>query len=129
MADISDAFPAMADSQKVQKEVKDNGAPHNSEDPLTGVSSSNIPKGEKSQDGDQGALHNGEGKADGLSKSIGLEVGNAPDEEAKQKRPSKAKEIWGKIGLDKVTVLMMLKGSIAPTIAVAFYQADSVSCR
>src|SRR3954469_15638153 len=49
------------------------------------------------------------------------------DGEKKVLKPSKFKEIWGKVGLDAGTVMMMFKGSIAPTIAVAFYQADSVS--
>jgi hypothetical protein len=49
-------------------------------------------------------------------------------EERKAERPSKAKQIWAKIGLDKGTVMMMFKGSVAPAVALAFYQADSVSC-
>ena len=72
-------------------------------------------------------------------------VGGGKDEGSPTK-PSKLKQLWEKIGLDLVTVLMMLKyvensqtpikglsltqthrGSIAPLIAVAFYQADTVA--
>jgi hypothetical protein len=48
-------------------------------------------------------------------------------EEEEEKKPSKLKEIWGKIGLDVGTVMMMFKGSVAPFVAIAFYQSDSVS--
>ncbi|KAJ6098814.1 hypothetical protein N7467_000349 [Penicillium canescens] len=37
------------------------------------------------------------------------------------------KKIWGKTGLDRPTVLLMMKGGIAPTIAVAIYQAMPVA--
>ncbi|KAF7909581.1 uncharacterized protein EAF01_003299 [Botrytis porri] len=45
----------------------------------------------------------------------------------KEKKPSKLKGIWGKLGLDAPTLMMMFKGSVAPTIAIAFYESDSVS--
>jgi hypothetical protein len=47
--------------------------------------------------------------------------------EIKEQKASKLKSIWSKIGLDIPTLLLMFKGSVAPTIAIAFYQADSVS--
>lgn len=54
--------------------------------------------------------------------------GEKPGQEVqeKEKKPSKLAEISAKIGLDKGTVMMMFKGSVAPTIAIAFYQADYV---
>ncbi|KAK2629287.1 hypothetical protein QTJ16_000107 [Diplocarpon rosae] len=48
----------------------------------------------------------------------------ARDEKGK---PSKLKEMWVNLELDSGTVMMMFKGSVAPTIGVAFYQADSVA--
>ncbi|CAD6443985.1 6591b8dc-15cf-408f-bb8d-ed5171e1b646 [Sclerotinia trifoliorum] len=44
-----------------------------------------------------------------------------------EKRPSKLKAMWEKLGLDAPTLMMMFKGSVAPTIAIAFYESDSVS--
>ncbi|KAF2466093.1 uncharacterized protein BDR25DRAFT_237792 [Lindgomyces ingoldianus] len=44
-----------------------------------------------------------------------------------EKKRSKVAELWGKMGLDVGTVLMMMKAAIPPTIALAMYQADSVA--
>lgn len=41
-------------------------------------------------------------------------------------KPSKLKALWQKAGLDLPTVMMMFKGSLPPTIAIAMYQARDV---
>ncbi|KAL4913300.1 hypothetical protein BDW62DRAFT_166816 [Aspergillus aurantiobrunneus] len=46
------------------------------------------------------------------------------------KRPSfidKVKLAWNKIGLDRQSILLMIKGAIPPTICLAIYQADSIA--
>lgn len=50
--------------------------------------------------------------------------GQKPQQEAK--KPFKIKEIWHKTGLDVPTILMMFKGSLPPTIAIAMFQAKDV---
>jgi len=56
---------------------------------------------------------------------------NAPSKAAGEttgdKKPSKLKQLWAKSGLDFGTVIMMVKGSLAPTIAIAFYQSPRVA--
>ncbi|KAK6434592.1 hypothetical protein LTR95_009221 [Oleoguttula sp. CCFEE 5521] len=42
-------------------------------------------------------------------------------------KPSKIKQLWQQSGLDVFTVLMMVKGSLPPTIAIAIYQAPAVA--
>ncbi|QIW98053.1 hypothetical protein AMS68_003571 [Peltaster fructicola] len=42
-------------------------------------------------------------------------------------KPSKIKQLWQKTGLDVKTLLMMFKGSLPPTIAVAMYQSTAVA--
>lgn len=59
------------------------------------------------------------------SKTENVAAGESAGEE--KKKSSKLKEMWGKLGLDVGTLMMMFKGSVAPTIAIAFYQADSVA--
>lgn len=44
-----------------------------------------------------------------------------------EKKPSKLKQVWQKAGLDVMTLSLMLKGSLAPTIAIAMYQSDAVA--
>lgn len=44
-----------------------------------------------------------------------------------EKKPSRVVTVWKKLGLDFKTVAMMLKGSLAPTIAIAMYQAPAVA--
>jgi len=51
---------------------------------------------------------------------------NTPDTKQDIKKTSRFKKICAKLGLDIGTLLMMFKGSVAPTIAIAFYQADVV---
>lgn len=99
MVEGGDAELASAGDRNVRKEADDASKPTAPDgEQVTGLpSNSNGSKVEKKQDG--GA----------------------------EKKPSKVKEIWGKVGLDIGTAMMMLKGSLAPTIAVAFYQSDSVA--
>jgi hypothetical protein len=44
---------------------------------------------------------------------------------AATKPPSKMKQLWAKVGLDPLTLMLMLKGSLPPTIAIAAYQSTS----
>lgn len=46
---------------------------------------------------------------------------------APQEKPSKIKQLWTKIGLDVPTCMMMFKGSVAPTVAIAMYQSRAVA--
>ncbi|KAL4778599.1 hypothetical protein BJX76DRAFT_131446 [Aspergillus varians] len=39
----------------------------------------------------------------------------------------RVKSAWNKVGLDRQSVILMMKGAIPPTIALAIYQADSVA--
>ncbi|KIW21166.1 hypothetical protein PV08_01746 [Exophiala spinifera] len=51
-----------------------------------------------------------------------------PDDTASQHasgRPGLFKRLWTKAGLDLPTLMMMLKGAIAPTIALAAYESDA----
>ncbi|KAM7193793.1 Protein of unknown function (DUF2422) domain containing protein [Naviculisporaceae sp. PSN 640] len=47
--------------------------------------------------------------------------------EQKPKKPSSLERIKTKLGLDAPTLLLMLKGSLPPTLGVAIYQADAVA--
>jgi len=51
---------------------------------------------------------------------------NTQEDKPDNKETSTLKKIYAKLGLDVGTLMMMFKGSVAPTIAIAFYQADSV---
>ncbi|KAK5171787.1 uncharacterized protein LTR77_003423 [Saxophila tyrrhenica] len=44
-----------------------------------------------------------------------------------QKKPSKLKVAWDKLGLDVMTLKMMFKGSVPPTVAIAMYQSPRVA--
>jgi len=94
---MADPVDANADNRKLRKEETENGASKNEGGKATEFSSSNASHPDKGGDGKK-----------------------------KEGKPSKFKEIWAKIGLDMGTVMMMFKWSVAPIIAVAFYQADSV---
>lgn len=48
-------------------------------------------------------------------------------DEATKKGPSKLKQLWTKTGLDVFTILLMVKGSLPPTIAIAIYQSKAVA--
>ncbi|TVY90187.1 Uncharacterized protein LAWI1_G001995 [Lachnellula willkommii] len=50
----------------------------------------------------------------------------AVKEETAKPKDSVVKKLVAKIGLDVGTVMMMFKGSVAPAIGIAFYQANSV---
>ncbi|KAL4865495.1 hypothetical protein BDV12DRAFT_211063 [Aspergillus spectabilis] len=39
----------------------------------------------------------------------------------------RAKSAWNKLGLDKQSLILMMKGAIPPTLGLAIYQADSVA--
>ncbi|USP81966.1 hypothetical protein yc1106_09240 [Curvularia clavata] len=49
------------------------------------------------------------------------------EEEKKEKKPSKLKTAWDKLGLDVPTLLMMGKAALPPTIALSMYQATDVA--
>jgi len=53
------------------------------------------------------------------------------EQEKNEKKPNyllrKAKEIWTTLDLDKPTLMTMFKAACAPTISLAFYQADAVA--
>jgi hypothetical protein len=51
---------------------------------------------------------------------------NVRDESA-SKKPSKMKQLWNKVGLDAPTLILMFKGSLPPTIAIAMYQSPAVA--
>lgn len=76
---------------------------------------------------DDGALKGSADKPVDVSSGSDGSKAEKVQDEGSEKKPSMVKKIWGKIGLDIGTVMMMFKGSVAPIIAVAFYQADSVS--
>ncbi|TEY76302.1 hypothetical protein BOTCAL_0060g00130 [Botryotinia calthae] len=60
--------------------------------------------------------------SDGVSKR-----GTAQTEvKGKEKKPSKLKGIWGKLGLDAPTLMMMFKYDLDP-FSTAFYESDSVA--
>ncbi|KAF1832626.1 hypothetical protein BDW02DRAFT_554317 [Decorospora gaudefroyi] len=48
-------------------------------------------------------------------------------DDKKEKRPSRLKRLWNKLGLDKGTVMMMGKAALPPTIALSMYQATDVA--
>ncbi|KAK0248000.1 hypothetical protein LTS09_016886 [Friedmanniomyces endolithicus] len=52
-----------------------------------------------------------------------------PEQPAEPKPPSKLKQLWTKLGLDPMTLKLMLKGSIPPTIAIAMYQSPAVAAQ
>lgn len=43
------------------------------------------------------------------------------------KPPSRLKQLWDKVGIDFMTVSLMFKGSLPPTIALAMYQSPAVA--
>lgn len=51
------------------------------------------------------------------------------DDEELAKKPSKLKQIWTKTGLDVGTIMMMVKGGLPPTIAIAMYQSPAVAAQ
>ncbi|KAK5111110.1 hypothetical protein LTR62_005309 [Meristemomyces frigidus] len=77
--------------------------------------------------------------AGGSSRKTSPDGGNEPDHGASNessgsaggssqpKQPSTIKRLWNKAGLDQMTLTLMLKGSIPPTIAIAMYQSTAVA--
>ncbi|EME49428.1 hypothetical protein DOTSEDRAFT_68258 [Dothistroma septosporum NZE10] len=61
--------------------------------------------------------------ADGAAVQEGVEETHG----APTKKPPLAKRIWAKTGLDLQTLILMFKGSLPPTIAIAMYQARDVA--
>jgi len=49
--------------------------------------------------------------------------------QTEEEKPSKLKQIWQKAGLDPLTLMLMFKGSLPPTIAIAMYQSNAVSSK
>ncbi|KAL2075689.1 hypothetical protein VTL71DRAFT_632 [Oculimacula yallundae] len=85
---------------------------------------------EQGQNGSgNGVPQNQDAKAPNLRSPTGsnAQPNSTGEKVDEKKKPSKVKELWGKLELDMGTVMMMFKGSVAPTIGIAFYQADSVA--
>ncbi|OBT57952.1 hypothetical protein VE04_03041 [Pseudogymnoascus sp. 24MN13] len=59
------------------------------------------------------------------SKDAKAEKDGTKDEE--EPKPSKLKRIWAKIDLDIGTLMMMFKGSLAPIVAVAWYESLDIA--
>ena len=69
-------------------------------------------------------IHEKTSNTPGQSERSTAQAQQSPDA---QKQPSKLKQLWTKIGLDSITLAMMLKGSLPPTIAIAMYQSTAVA--
>ncbi|KAK3116009.1 hypothetical protein LTR53_004069 [Teratosphaeriaceae sp. CCFEE 6253] len=52
-----------------------------------------------------------------------------PPPESTKKPPSKIKQLWTRLGLDPLTLKLMLKGSIPPTVGIAMYQSPAVAAQ
>lgn len=67
------------------------------------------------------------GTTDGDAKAPNETTGQSSQQTQQEaKKPSKLKSLWQKAGLDVPTIMMMFKGSLPPTIAIAMYQARDV---
>ena len=74
---------------------------------------------------DNDGIQNGENaKVNGGGSAGGL-AGTSTEPSPKQ--PSRLGRWWAKVGLDLPTVMMMAKGSLAPTIGLSMYQATAVA--
>lgn len=51
----------------------------------------------------------------------------ANENDRKNGKTLKLEQLWAKADLDVPTFLMMIKGSLAPTIAIAMFQAPAVA--
>lgn len=49
-----------------------------------------------------------------------------PEQKPQEKKPSKLKQLWQKVGLDRLTLILMFKGSLPPTIGIAMYQSKPI---
>ncbi|KAL4883227.1 hypothetical protein BJY04DRAFT_185077 [Aspergillus karnatakaensis] len=61
------------------------------------------------------------------SRDFAYENGANSQDASRPRFFDRAKSAWGKLGLDKQSVLLMIKGAIPPTIGLAIYQADSIA--
>ncbi|KFY72534.1 hypothetical protein V499_07347 [Pseudogymnoascus sp. VKM F-103] len=61
------------------------------------------------------------------SKSKDAKAENDGTKDEEEPKPSKLKRIWAKIDLDIGTLMMMFKGSLAPIIAVAWYESLDIA--
>jgi hypothetical protein len=59
------------------------------------------------------------------SQNRGQQGGAAPT--VSPAKPSILKRIWGKLGINAMVVMFMVKGAISPTIAISIYQRYSVA--
>lgn len=59
--------------------------------------------------------------------SSGNNNNDTNDDANDSKKPNKLKQLWTKAGLDASTLILMLKGSLPPTIAIAMYQSPAVA--
>ncbi|TVY38822.1 Uncharacterized protein LSUB1_G004247 [Lachnellula subtilissima] len=83
-------------------------------------------------DADHGKEISGEESPPQRSSNDGSRTATAKEEQAVKEETAKPKDsmvqkLIAKIGLDVGTVMMMFKGSVAPAIGIAFYQADGVA--
>ena len=46
-----------------------------------------------------------------------------------EQKPSKLKQLWQKVGLDPLTLMLMFKGSVPPTVAIAMYQSTAIQAK
>jgi len=78
----------------------------------------------------EGADH-GSAQANSSSAAAPTQQNEQNEHEKDEKRPNyvvrKAKDIWTTLDLDKPTLMTMFKAACAPTISLAFYQADAVA--
>jgi len=83
------------------------------------------------RDAQQSSQSASSGEDDSVGKAAqttnGTEAPSQQDQPDGQKQPSKLKQLWAKIGLDVGTVVIMVKGSLPPIIALSMYQADAVA--
>ncbi|CZR57246.1 uncharacterized protein PAC_07136 [Phialocephala subalpina] len=107
MADVADVEPEVVEQRKTRK-------PANTGDGE---------KDEVQKAADESSSHG--------SKNENLAAGES---EADKKKPSKFKELWGKLGFPGVIEKFEgvwadeeIRGSVAPTIGIAFYEANSVA--
>ncbi|SMR51033.1 unnamed protein product [Zymoseptoria tritici ST99CH_1E4] len=59
--------------------------------------------------------------------SNGNNNNDTSDDANDAKKPNQLKQLWTKAGLDASTLILMLKGSLPPTIAIAMYQSPAVA--
>lgn len=85
------------------------------------------PSLQSGSNGDEGVKSTMEMKQDAQQQAETPAASPPGQEQSAQKQPSKLKRLWDKTGLDAMTLSLMLKGSLPPTIAIAMYQSDAVA--